>query len=353
MMKNILWFGKTGEANAWYHISLSAAPSYVENVYVVRHREPVRAVESDKIHYHLAGSNDNFLVTIWKLCVKAFQVLKTSEIDSVITYNVFPYGFFAYLIARFKKKKLVLCFIGADYNYYLQKQPFRFLIRRSLEYSSIIICKGHHMTEGLLHIGTDKRKLAYYPHFVSREWFVNGSKEQTEFDLISVCELIPRKRVDVLIRAVSLLKHQGIILNACIVGEGKEYDALKALTDELDVASQIHFAGFQKEVVSYLIRSKIYVQTSRGEGLSLSLLESMAAGLVPVCTVAGSERDIIENDVNGLFIEIGNTNDLVEKVNYLLEGNNYERLRLANLNRRDQFTLENAGKTMEKILTIE
>jgi glycosyltransferase involved in cell wall biosynthesis len=352
-MKNLLWFGKTGEANAWYHISLTAAASYIEKVYVVRHREPVRAVESEKVQYHLTGSSRNFFVNIWRLCAKAFHVLNTSEIDSVITYNVFPYGFFAYLIARLKKKKLVLCFIGADYNYYLQKQPFRFLIKRSLKYSSIIICKGHHMTEGLLHIGTDQKKLAYYPHFVSGEWFLNGSKEHAEFDLISVCELIPQKRMDVLIRAVRLLKDQGMTLNACIVGDGREYDALKALTDELGVASQIHFAGFQKEVIRYLIRSKIYVQTSRGEGLSLSLLESMAAGLVPVCTIAGSEKDIIEHDVNGLFVETGNAKDLVEKISYALEGKNYERLRLENLRRRDQFTIENAGRAMEKILTIE
>jgi glycosyltransferase involved in cell wall biosynthesis len=351
-MKNLLWFGKTGEANAWYHISLTAAPSYIQNLHVVRHREPVRIVENEKVHFYLTGSGNNFFSTIWKLCVKAFKVIKSSEIDSVITYNVFPYGFFAYLIARFKKKKLVLCFIGADYNYYLQKQPFRFLIKRSLEYSSIIICKGHHMTEGLLLIGTDKNKLAYYPHFVSREWFVNGSKENAEFDLISVCELIPRKRIDILIRAVSLLKNKGITVNTCIVGNGSEYEALKALANELDVNDQIHFAGFQKEVINYLKWSKIYVQTSWGEGLSLSLLESIAAGLVPVCTVAGSERDIIEHDVNGLFIEIGNAQDLVDKINYVLAGENYERLRLANLKRRDQFTIENAGRAMEKILTI-
>lgn len=347
---NILWFGKTGEANAWYHITLTAASPVVENVYVVRHRKPSRRIVSDKIVFFETEESNNTLVSAVRLWKRASRVLQTNAIDAIITFNVFPYGVLAHLLAVIHGKRLILCFIGKDYNYYLQKQPYQIIIKQALQRADVIICKGQYMTELLARLGIKESKIGNYPHFVSSDFFVKLSEECTRYDIVNICELIPRKRLDVLMRALKVLKHQGRVLNVCLVGDGPEKENIIQLAEELGVRSQITFAGFQNDVLRYLSRAKLFVQTSNGEGLSLSLLESMAAGVVPVCTNAGAERDIIEHDVNGLFAGIGDHEELAQMLIYATSPNVYRRLRQNVIAMREELTIERAAVEMSRML---
>lgn len=347
---NILWFGKTGEANAWYHITLTAASPVVENVYVVRWKKPIRRIQSDKITFFETEEANSALMSALKLWKRASRVLQTNAIDAIITFNVFPYGALAHLLAVLHGKRLILCFIGKDYNYYLHRQPYRSIIKLALQRADLVICKGQYMAEGLVRLGIEELKCGSYPHFVSGEFLAEWDEEGACYDIVNVCEFIPRKRVDVLIRALNVLKREGCVLTACLVGEGPEKNKIIQLSQELGVRSQITFAGFQSDVFQYLIRGKLFVQTSSGEGLSLSLLESIAAGLVPVCTNAGAEREIIEHDVNGLFSEIGDHEVLAQRLTYAISPDVYRRLRKNVLAMRGQLRIEKAAIEMSCML---
>lgn len=349
-MSNLLWLGKTGEANAWYHISLSASPENVNHLYVVRHAEPVRAIQTENVSFFTLTKGGLMPQKI-KLFLKGYNVLKENDIDGIITFNVFPYGVLSWVLAIMFNKKLVLCFIGADFNYYFFKQPFRFLIIRMLKRSSAIICKGDHMTDDLLSAGIDKDKLHYYPHFVSETMFADSVEPGKDFDIITVCELIRRKRVDAILKAVQLQKNDGNELKACIVGTGSELEKLKSLSKELGIEHLVTFTGFQKDVKSYYLRSRIFVQTSAGEGLSLALMESIACGLVPVVSRAGSEEDIIEHGVNGFLTEPDSPEELSAYLSALSEPDIYNGIRKKVLKDREQYRLENAAQTMHTILS--
>ncbi|NJM15420.1 MAG: glycosyltransferase [Bacteroidales bacterium] len=119
--------------------------------------------------------------------------------------------------------------------------------------------------------------------------------------MVTVCELIERKRVEDIIEAVCILKQKGYDLKTCIVGDGPLFNSLKQLAMERGLNGNVTFTGYTKDVLSYLRKSKIYVQSSRQEGLSISLIEAMAVGLVPVSTKAGSEEDIITHGQNGFW----------------------------------------------------
>lgn len=346
---NLLWFGKTGEANAWYHITLSASPDEIENLYVVRHKKPVRSVASDKVVYSTIEKRGIIPQKV-KLLAKGFRVLRENEIDGIITFNVFPYGFLSFLLAILFNKKLILCFIGADFNHYFYKQPFRFLILRSLERSDAIICKGHHMTAGLLEAGIEREKLHYYPHFVSYDMFADSALPTKTYDVITVCELIRRKRVDSILKAIQALKDNGQEMKACIVGTGEEMEELKRLSRELQIEHLVTFTGFQKDVKSYLLQSKIFVQTSAGEGLSLALMEAIACGLVPVVSRAGSEEDIIDHGENGYLMTPDSPDELADYLKELFYLKKYSRIRNNVLKDREIYRLENAKESMQEIL---
>lgn len=345
-----LWIGKTGEANAWYHITLTACPKACDFLHVVRHRPPVREVDCTYIQYHTFKPGKG-IKSFLKLFFLGWKVLKNNKIDFIITFNVFPYGLISYLLALLFDKKLVLAFIGADFNtYFLKKYLSRRLISLALKKSSVIVCKGKHMTKELVDHGVPEEKLFYYPHFVCNEMFEVPESSHYDYEIINISELIKRKRVNILLEALRILKEKGILLRTCIVGDGPELEFLKKKACEYDIQSLVAFVGFQKDVKSYLKRSKIYVQSSAGEGLSLSLLEAYCSGLVPITTVAGSEKDIIKDGINGLFVAIDSPIDLSEKIVLLMDDYNYDKMRKAILNDRNQYILDYAVSRFNDVL---
>lgn len=323
---NVLWIGKTGKANAWYHIMLTASAGSVNKVHVVRHEKPVRRVESDKVEYHLFRSCGP-VPDIVKMFFRGLRVILSRKIDLIITYNVYPYGVMSYVLSVLTGKPLAVCFIGADYHTHLFQQPSRFLIQRVIKRARIVICKGRHMSAELLKAGAAEEALFYYPHFVSDEMLQRNGDGSKEFDLITISDFIPRKNLDVLVDAVTLLKDKGVIMKTCIVGAGPLYDSVKQRIQSAGLDDQIMLTGYQNDILPWLQKSRIYVQTSWGEGLSLALLEALACSLVPVVTEAGAERDLIRDGETGLFIEIGNPTDLVSKLEHLMNAGAYNRIK--------------------------
>jgi glycosyltransferase involved in cell wall biosynthesis len=346
---NVLWIGKTGKANAWYHITLTASAETVQAVHVVRHEQPARRVESGKVTYHLFRQT-RLIPDIVSMYLKGLQVIRHYDIDLIITYNVFPYGVMAHALATQTGKKLALCFIGADYHTWLRKQPARFLIQRALRRSDIVICKGQHMTRQVLKAGADERKLFYYPHFVAGEMLQQNGRHPKRYDIINISDFIPRKRIDVLVDALAVLNDKGIRLKACILGDGPLLDDIGQQIETAGLSGQIELAGYQTNILPWLQQSRIYVQTSRGEGLSLALLEALAQSLVPVVTVAGAERDLIRDNENGLFIKTGDPADLAAKLEQLTDPQVYDRMRAKVDSMRSSLYLSNAQQTMTDII---
>lgn len=345
-----LWIGKTGEANAWYHITLTAMAEKCEFLHVVRHRKPSREITSERIQYHCFSPGEGAL-SFFSLFTKGFSVLKKHHVDFIITFNLFPYGIISSLLARLFHKKLILSFIGADFNTYFYKKIPRLLIKSALNRSNVVICKGHHMTEGLLAAGVREEKLSYYPHFLADDFNPQPNFGVYRYDLITVCELIKRKNVNILLDAVSILKREGVKVKVCIVGSGSESLNLKQKANDLGIANQIDFIGYTESVLQYLLDSKIYVQTSRGEGLSLALLESLGAGLIPITTNAGSENDFLVDGEHALFVRINDARHVAEKAKLLLLNQSlFKRMKKNVLDLRTLFSMEHATKHMSAIL---
>ena len=89
---------------------------------------------------------------------------------------------------------------------------------------------------------------------------------------------------------------------------------------EENISKRIYFTGTVKKVEHYLNCCKIGVLCSTlkyKEGLSNSLLEYMAVGLVSIATNIGGTKEIIKNKVNGYFINPGDYNALIDIVTEL------------------------------------
>jgi len=131
----------------------------------------------------------------------------------------------------------------------------------------------------------------------------NGAAEEDY--AITVGLLQYRKGIDVLIRALGVLKHRGVRLRMLIVGPGEELESLQALARREAVDDQVVFAGGKShgEVLDLMRRSRFFVLASRAEGLPLVVVEAMMCGRPVVATNIDGVPEIVTHEVNGLLVE--------------------------------------------------
>jgi len=135
-----------------------------------------------------------------------------------------------------------------------------------------------------------------------------------KFLVIHAANMYAHKGFDVTIEAARLLANTSPNIQFCLLGDGKEREALELQAKGL---SNVHFAGKQTNMGDWFAAADLLVHPSYSEGLGSVILEAMAAGLPVVATRAGGIPDIIEDNISGFLIEPGDSAALVNKVSHL------------------------------------
>lgn len=130
----------------------------------------------------------------------------------------------------------------------------------------------------------------------------DGEPLPARYDAIVVARLAPIKRLDVLVEAWALVNRQRPGSRLAIVGDGPQRQALSQQAQRLGIDGLVHFAGHQRSVGPWLRQSRLFVLSSDSEGLSLALMEAMAAGLPAVVTGVGDMEDLVRDGVNGMVV---------------------------------------------------
>lgn len=120
---------------------------------------------------------------------------------------------------------------------------------------------------------------------------------------IFVGRLVALKRVDLLLRAWARVCRQAEV-HLLVVGDGPERQQLEALSGRLGLSS-VRFEGEHEEVGPYLELADVFVLPSSHEGLSVALLEAMAAGLAPLATDLPGNRAVVQDGANGILVPPG------------------------------------------------
>ena len=120
--------------------------------------------------------------------------------------------------------------------------------------------------------------------------------------LIHVGRLVKWKNVDMLIRAVYVLKDKYPGIELAILGNGEEETSLKKLSAVMELTQQVKFLGAiyegEDQSVEFL-KSGVYVLAGMG---GLSINEAMAHSLPIICSVAdGTEKHLVFDGENGFY----------------------------------------------------
>lgn len=148
--------------------------------------------------------------------------------------------------------------------------------------------------------------------------------------LLTVGNYVRRRGHEELVRAMRAVFDGNRDAHLVIVGRGT--DVLIPLIDELELNEAITLTGAvppveldpkAHDIVGALYReSEVYVapgMSEGSEGLSLALLDAMAAGLAIVATRISGNRDVITDEKNGLLVKPGDPSAIAQGVSRMLD----------------------------------
>jgi glycosyltransferase involved in cell wall biosynthesis len=110
----------------------------------------------------------------------------------------------------------------------------------------------------------------------------------------TVARLDPVKDIHTLIRAVALRHGTSAQTILLVIGDGSERAVLETTAREIGVASSVRFLGHRDDARDLLVACDLYANSSISEGISLTILEAMAAGLPVVATRVGGTPEIVD-----------------------------------------------------------
>ncbi|PTQ53820.1 MAG: Exopolysaccharide biosynthesis glycosyltransferase EpsF [Hydrogenibacillus schlegelii] len=176
-----------------------------------------------------------------------------------------------------------------------------------------------------------------------------SSPEVSPPKMVMVARFAPPKDHTLLLRALSGLRDLPWSLD--LVGDGPLLLEVRALADGLGLEGRVRFLGTRRDVAQILASAQVFVLASRWEGLPLSILEAMRAGLPVVATDVGGVREAVIDGRTGYLIPRGDQERLQERLKQLIL-NHELRAQMGTAGRRryeKHFTIE---RMVEKTLAV-
>lgn len=236
-------------------------------------------------------------------------------------------------------------------------------------YSSImqkadaVICVSNSIKEYIQkHYQTNENKITVIPRGIDLELFnpknvdlnfINEFKEKYDlkdkFIISSVGRVTQLKDYETFIKAIMLVKKEIPNIVGLIVGgvrsDKEDYlNSLKSLIKELNLEDNIIFTGSQSKIEQIYALSDVVISSSKKpESFGRAVAEAICMNKPVIATNHGGVKDIIIENVNGFFFEVGDDKELANNIlksrNLSFDGYNY----ISN-----NFSLENmVDKTLE------
>lgn len=120
-----------------------------------------------------------------------------------------------------------------------------------------------------------------------------------------------------LVEALGLVRAGGRLARPVVLviaGEGRERTALEAAAARLGLGDAVRLPGWIDDPPAIYRLFDVFALPSDSEGLSMSLLEAMACGVVPVVTDVGANREVVGDALAGQVVPPGDVRALAHRL---------------------------------------
>lgn len=223
---------------------------------------------------------------------------------------------------------------------------YEMLDRFSLRFFDRILCVSEEIRGTLLAAGVPVRKLDVILNGIPVSDFAlarasaENRVELQEPVIGMVGRLVEAKGFQLVLESAPAILRRFPKARFVLAGEGPQSENWIRLIRELGIESNVTFAGNQTDMPRTYSSFSMFVLPSYNEGMPMTILEAMAAGLPVIATRVGSIPQLVYNEKTGLLVNKGDRAGLQSAIERLLENPGFGR-ELGN--RGQQFVTENAS----------
>jgi glycosyltransferase involved in cell wall biosynthesis len=251
-----------------------------------------------------------------------FAKIKIVHIHSADFRSFFRKSVYA-LLANVFRKKIILHIHGAQFKEFYSKNPkwLKALISKILNMADFIIVLSESWHEYFQTITNNPNiRVLYNPVNGSNIWAESRKVYKESKNVLYMTMLYTRKGIYDLLNAIPKIVCVEPSAKFLICGEG-EIDKCKYISKKLGITDKVNFLGWVggQDKINILCKADVFVLPSHFEGLPVSLIEAMFAGLPIVSTPVGGIPDFFKDGVNGFLFQVGDSQALAEKIVCLLQ----------------------------------
>lgn len=179
------------------------------------------------------------------------------------------------------------------------------------------------------------------------------NQEIVPFQFIYIGRLVFYKNLDVVIKAIEIVKKKYPKIMLVIVGGGPYKENLESLVKKLNLQKNVKFTGFVSadEKIRLLAKSQALVLPSLCEGFGLVILEAFSQGKPVLVSDVRPLSDIVTNKLSGFVISPHDESKWAEAVSNIIE-NQESSLQMGNIGHKLLQSAYNVDELARKVLKM-
>ena len=317
-------FKPWGQGRYVYDLARCIRGKYRENIFVF---SPSNYIKDDQHIQIFPGSHDSIGKNI------TFSIKLACVIEKLIyNYDLGLVHFQGGPGGLFLLKKLTVPLIYTVHHTYYQQSEYisaqkwkkvlylweKFGYRKA----DYLMCDSDSTRRIILrHYGVNLNLCKTIPVGVDQSRFFPLHLKRIPNSLFFLGRLEERKGIDFLIKTIPIVKDRLNNIQLFIGGDGVLRSWLENFVKKNNLESNVHMLGTVDDSALNEWYNKVsaVIIPSVFEGFGLTAIEAMACGTPVIATDVDALRDVIEDGVNGLFVQYNDVEALSDKILYLLK----------------------------------
>jgi sugar transferase (PEP-CTERM/EpsH1 system associated) len=262
----------------------------------------------------------------WRLA----ELLRRERVDLIHAHQYTP--FFYSLIARLRARRPPILFQEHGRHHPDTRRVKRVLANRILlERRDRVVGVGESVRQALIEkegIPAGRVSVIYNGIDLPPRGFVQSERAVARQELgvgpaepliIQVARLDYLKDHATAIRSIAHVVNRWPNARLFLVGDGPLREAIEEAVGRANLERAVRLLGQRSDVARLLTAADLFLLTSISEGIPLTVIEAMAAGLPVVSTAVGGVAEVVEDGVTGFLTPAGDDHALATRIGELLD----------------------------------
>jgi len=263
------------------------------------------------------------------LAAKMADVACEFKLEILHVHYAIPHATSAFLAKQLVKScspKIITTLHGTDITLVGSDPSFFDITRFSIDASDGITAVSKYLADETHHIFELEKEIRVIHNFIDNDRFKPAGNDcckrktfaaDDEFIITHISNFRPVKRTIDVIDIFEKISEK-LPARLLLIGEGPETILARRQVNKKELGDRVTFLGNQSRVESVLPLSDLFLLPSEEESFGLAALEALACGVPVIGTLKTGLVEVIEDNVNGFLLPIGDTTAMAEAAIELL-----------------------------------